>query len=504
MGQVWLAPDVRRMISGRRSYTWSAVVIAFIAALVAVMAPFRDHLTVATPGLVLVVPVVAGTIAGGLYAGLIAVVVGSLAYDLFFIPPYGTLTVGNAQYWVTLLVYVVVMVIVVRVVDALERVRAEALIHQMEAKRLFELSELVTEDRTVAELLETIVVTVQKVFGTRGVALLLPVGDRLEVVASSGDSIPEDDLATLASSSGSRVDLGTTMTGGDELRAVALSTPGHPIGLLVVHEGAGIREDRELLRTFANHMSMALERAQLRQTAMRVGMLQEVDRLRRSLVSAVSHDLRTPLATIKVAVSSLRAPDAKLSGDERGELLGLVEAQADRLDRLVTNLLDMTRLQAGVLEPRHQSVSVAAILEDAVGALGVANGPTDLSVELPADLPIVDVDRVLVGQVFANLLENAARFAPDGTPVTVTAKAMPDAVRVTVADHGPGVPPSDRDGLFEMFSRNDAGGRAGLGLAISKAFVEAHGEHIWFEDVPGGGACFAFDLPRAKELVKAS
>jgi two-component system sensor histidine kinase KdpD len=251
-------------------------------------------------------------------------------------------------------------------------------------------------------------------------------------------------------------------------------------------------------------MAMALERAQLRQTALRVGTLQEVDRLRRSLVSAVSHDLRTPLATIKVAISSIRAPDAKLSTAERTELLGLVEAQADRLDRLVTNLLDMTRIQAGVLEPRHQSVSVAAILEDALGALGAANGPASLCVDLPEDLPIVDVDRLLVGQVFANLLENAARFAPDGTPVTVRATALSNAVRVTVADRGPGVPPSDRDGLFEMFSRQDAGGRAGLGLAISKAFVEAHGKHIWFESVPGGGACFAFDLPRAKSLVAAS
>lgn len=491
------------MISGRRSFTWSAVVIGLIAALVAAMVPIRDHFAAATPGLILVVPVVVGTIAGGLFSGLVAVVFGSLAYDLFFIPPYGTLAVGNGQYWVTLVVYAVVMVFVVRLVDALEKVRADATVHEREAKRLFELSELVTEERTVAELLEMIVVTVQTVFGTRGVALLLPVGDRLEVVASSGDTIPEDELAALASSSGSPVDLGTTMTGRDELRAVSLSTPEHPIGLLVLREGTGINQDRELLRTFANHMAMALERAQLRQTAMRVGMLQEVDRLRRSLVSAVSHDLRTPLATIKVAVSSLRARDAKLSVSQRGELLGLVEAQADRLDRLVTNLLDMTRLQAGVLEPRHQSVSVAAILEDAVGALGDANGPADLSVELPEDLPIVDVDRVLVGQVFANLLENAARFAPDGTCVTVRAEAMPNAVRVTVADRGPGVPPSDRDGLFEMFSRKDAGGRAGLGLAISKAFVEAHGEHIWFEDVPGGGACFAFDLPRAKELVTA-
>lgn len=491
------------MISGRRSVASSAVVIGLVAALTAAMVPLRGHLSAATPGLILVIPVVAGTIGGGLYAGLVAVVGGSVAYDLFFIPPYGTLTVGSAQSWVTLVVYAIVMVIVVRVVDALEKVRAAATVHETEARRLFELSELMVEERSVAELIETIVLTVQKVFGTRGVALLLPIDDRLEVVASAGDPFSEEELAALASSSGSPVDLGTTKAGRDELRAVSLSTPEHPIGLLVLHEGAEAGQDRELLRTFASHMAMALERAQLRQTALRVGMLQEVDRLRRSLVSAVSHDLRTPLATIKVAVSSLRAPGASMPETERQEMLGLVEAQADRLDRLVTNLLDMSRLQAGVLEPRHQSVSVASIVEDAVDALGPANGPTDLNVELPDDLPIVEVDRVLVGQVFANLLENAARFAPDGTPVTVRATALPEAVRVTVADQGPGVPASDRDGLFEMFSRNDAGGRAGLGLAIAKAFVEAHGEHIWLEDAPAGGACFCFDLPRATAMASA-
>ena len=257
-----------------------------------------------------------------------------------------------------------------------------ATIHEKDAKRLFELSEIVAEERSVAELIETIVATVQKVFATRGVALLLPVDDRLEVVAAVGDPFTEDELSALASSSGSPVELGTSVVGRDELRAVSLSTPGGPIGLLVLHEGAGVSQDRELLRTFASHMAMALERAQLRQTALGVEMLQEVDRLRRSLVSAVSHDLRTPLATIKVAVSSLRTPGSSMLGADRQEMLGLVEAQADRLDRLVTNLLDMTRLQAGALEPRHQSVSVASIVEDAVGALGPANGPAHLRVKL--------------------------------------------------------------------------------------------------------------------------
>jgi two-component system sensor histidine kinase KdpD len=492
------------MTSVRRSVTGSSVAIGLIAALAAAMFPLRGHLAVATPGLVLVVPVVVATIAGGLVAGVVAVVAGSVVYDLLFIPPYDTLRVGSAQYWVTLAVYVVVMAAVVRVVDALHRARAEALAHEKRAIHLFELSELLLEDTTVTELVETIVATVRSVFCTRGVALLLPVEDRLELVASSGEAFPESEIAALASSSGLPVGLGTAMSGGSSPRAVALSTPGRPVGMLVLHDEADVEYDRELLRTFANHLALALERAQLRQTALQVGMLEEVDRLRRSLVGAVSHDLRTPLATIKVAVSSMRDPGVDLAPVARSELLGLVEAQADRLDRLVTNLLDMTRIQAGALEPRHQAVEVAAILDDALGALGPSNAPALLQAEIPADLPLVDVDRVLVGQALANLLENAVRFAPVGTPVTVRAAATENGVRISVSDKGPGVPRSDREGLFEMFSRRDGGGRAGLGLAIAKAFVEAHGERIWFQEVPSGGACFAFDLPAVKSLVAAS
>lgn len=369
---------------------------------------------------------------------------------------------------------------------------------------MFELSELLVEERSVAELVETIVVTVRSVFGTRGVALLLPVDDRLEVVAASGEPFTESELNSLASSSGLAVGLGTNMQGGDEPRAVALTTPAGPVGLLVLHDVPGALHERELLMTFANHLALALERAQLRQTALHVSTLEEVDRLRRSLVGAVSHDLRTPLATIKIAVSSLRHADSNMSAEDQTEMLALVESQADRLDRLVTNLLDMTRIQAGALEPRHQAVPVDAIVEDAVGALGPENGPANLHVDLPEDLPLVDVDRMLVVQVLANLLENAARFAPEGTPVTVRAVTTPTAVQVSVEDQGAGVPPPDREGLFEMFSRRDAGGRAGLGLAIAKAFVEAHGAHIWLEDSTSGGACFAFDLPRATALVAAS
>lgn len=497
-------PEQRRMISVRRSLVGTAAAIGLIGVLALVMLPVRGHLAVATPGLVFVVPVVVAAILGGLVPGILAVVGGSIVFDVLFIPPYGTLRINGAQYWVTLGVYAVVMIIVVRLVDALDRARHEASLHESEAKRLFELSELLVAESSVEDLVETIVETVKTVFQTRGVALLLPTEGRLEVVAASGEPFSPMELG-LGSTSKLPVDIGTSTTRRtDERRTIALSTPGRPIGVLMLHDGPDVGHDPELLRTFANHLALALERAQLRQTALQVSTLEEVDRLRQSLVGAVSHDLRTPLATIKIAVSSLRGSDINLSQSERGELLGLVEAQADRLDRLVTNLLDMTRIQAGALEPRHQAVEVSAIVEDAVAALGPDNGPTDLKVEIPEDLPLVDVDRMLISQAIANLLENAMRFAPDGTPITVSADATDKTVRVAVADDGPGVPRPEREGLFEMFSRRDAGGRAGLGLAIVKAFVEAHGGHIWLEDIPSGGACFVFDLPRAEQLVAAS
>ena len=185
------------MISVRRSVVGISLAVGMIAVLTVVMLPFRDHLAVGTPGLVLVIPVVVGTFAGGLAAGIVAVVVGFVVYDLVFIPPYGTLAVAHGEYWLALAVYAVVMVIVVRLVTALDRARSDALAHATEARRLFELSELLVEEHSVAELVETIVVTVRSVFGTTGVALLLPVGDRLEVVAASGEPFPESELGSL-------------------------------------------------------------------------------------------------------------------------------------------------------------------------------------------------------------------------------------------------------------------------------------------------------------------
>lgn len=485
----------------------ASVGIAATFGLAAAMLPFRAHLSVATAALVFVIPVVAGVIMGGFPAGLASVVAGFVVYDFEFLPPYHSLTVGKAQNWVALGVYVIVMLLVARVVARLDAARSEAHKRAVASNRLIDLSELLVEDRSVEDLLETIVQAVATVFDVPGVSLLVPEADRLAIAASSGEPLSSAQIHQLDPGSGIPVRVGTEPGGRDdldEMRTVALSASGRPVGILALRRMPASDEDRTLLRTFANHAALALERAQLREQAMRSELLEEVDRLRHALVGAVSHDLRTPLATMKVASSTLLNPAIPLSEADTHELHGLIDIETDRLTRLVTSLLDMTRIAAGALQVRRAPNSVLAVVNDVVAALGSALGDRPVKVEVPAWLPPVDIDQPLIGQVLANLLDNANRHAPARSLITVAGEWRDDRVEVSVTDAGPGVPPDEREAVFDRFVRFDTGGRTGLGLTIAKTFVEAHGETIWVEEAPGGGARFVFTLPTAPTTSRAA
>ncbi len=464
------------------------------AALGAVMVPLRSHLSIATTGLVLVVPVVAGVVVGGLAAGVVTVAAGFLVYDFVFIPPYYTLTVGAAQNWVALGVYAVVMLMVAQVVARLDSARSEAEHHANRTRRLYELTELLVNDPPVGELLSTIVNTVRTAFDVAGVALLLPEEGALRVVAAAGEPLSPDQLDQLGPGSARPVSLGMTGPTPERLQTVALSVADRPVGVLAVRGMALSVEERALLGAFANHAALTLERARLRDQARQTELLQEVDRLRRTLLGAVSHDLRTPLASMKVASTTLRDRSLSLSEDDIEDLHDILDGQTDRLTRLVTSLLDMTRLQAGVLDVDRQAWPLVELVEDALSGLGGAVAAGRVELDIPGGLAEVDADPLLVGQVITNLVENADRHAPPGTPITVSARRRGDQVMVSVADQGPGVPPEERDMIFDSFVRFDTGGRSGLGLAIAKTFVQAHGERIWVEDVEGGGARFVFTL----------
>jgi two-component system sensor histidine kinase KdpD len=485
---------VRRVVIG------SAGAVTLALALGAAMFPVRSQLSVSTAALVLVIPVVVGVAVGGFGAGVVGAGAGFLIYDLVFIPPYYTLSIGAAQNWVGLGVYAIVTVVVTRVVAAVSVARTEAQERATELRRLFDLSELLVRESPMPQLLDTVVAAVQQAFSLDGAALLLPVDGRLRLVASAGLPLTEPERQQLSANVGVPVSLETAIVAPGDVQAVALTASDEAIGLLALRGLNRARPDHELLRAFANHLALALQRAQLREQAVRAQLLDEIDRLRRALVGAVSHDLRTPLATIKVAASTLLDSSAALSGPDAKELLGLIDLQADRLNRLVSNLLDMTRIQSGALELRRARTALPQLLEDALAALGSAAEVGRVQWEAPVDLPDVDVDPVLICQVLANLIDNATRYAPGDTEITVTARrGWGPHVEVAVSDQGPGVADGERATIFRLFNPGQAGGRGGLGLAIAQAFVEAHGERIWLARTPASGARFVFTLPTAGE-----
>jgi two-component system sensor histidine kinase KdpD len=461
----------------------------------AVLLPLRSHVTVSTVALVLVIPVVVGAVIGGFTAGVASVVAGFFVYDFAFVPPYRTLTVGSSQNWIALGVYVVVMLLVARIVDLLDITRSEARRGQEVLRRVSEVSELLIGDQFVDDLLKTIVATARTVFNVPGVSLLELEEGRLVVVASDGEPLTSEELRQLDPHSGQPIRVGTTSGSTNDLRTVALSSSGRPLGILAMR-GVPIQESESaVLNTFANDAALALERAQLREQALRTKLLEESDRFRRGLMGAVSHDLRTPLATIKVASSTLANRDASLAADDANELHQLIDLETDRLTRLVTNLLEMTRIEAGVLTLHRVATPVRELVDDALATMASSIDGQRVDVVLSPGLPDVDVDRVLIGQVLVNLLDNALRHAPAKSVITVTSERRDTRVILSVADEGPGVPLGDRETIFDRFTQFSTAGRAGLGLTIVKTFVEAHGEQVWYEEVPEGGARFALSLP---------
>ena len=478
-----------------------------LGVVLAILLPLRPHVSIAIPALLFVLPALLGVVLGGFIPGVVGALGGFLCYDYFFLPPYNALTVRSPQNWVALLVYVIVVLVVAQVVAQMQRAREDALRRTEETARLYELSQALIGDLNLSQLLTHIVDTVQSVFTPRWTALILPAGGRgalapgevLQVAAAAGERLAESDVTSLTAGGGRARSLG--MTGGTETRriSVALAVGDHPVGLLVLQDVELEGRERSLLGTFANQAALALDRAELSEQALRARLLEEIDRWRSALMGAASHDLRTPLASIKTAVSSLRQVGTQLSPADRDELLELIELQSDRLARLVTNLLDMTRIEAGALELRPVTLAFDELVDEALDSLAGIIGPGRVMVEEPPDLPLLQIDHVLVSQVLANLLENADRLSPGDSVITVTGRVAPGSaptwVEIAVSDEGPGIGRDERERVFEMFSQNAGGGRAGLGLAIAKAFVEAHGGLIWIDPDFGCGAHVVFTVP---------
>ncbi|HEX6452943.1 MAG TPA: ATP-binding protein [Trebonia sp.] len=493
----------------RRTLRGTAAALACMAILAAAMFPLRGSVSIATMALVLVVPVVIGVVTGGFEAGIISVVAGFLVYDFFFIPPYLTLWVGAPQNWVALGVYAMVMLPVSKVVAGMNEARAKELRQGRELRELFELTDLLVEDKPLDVLLTVLVTALSDVFGARQVALFLPAAgpageQHMEMAASAGEPLSDAQLRGVLPAPGAAVSIGGRPPDRDGLTVIALAASGRPIGLLALSADAAARHEREPLLLFANHIALAVERAQLRDQALRTQVNAEMARVARTLVAAVAHDLRSPLASLKASSSTLADPDLDIGEDARRSLAVTIDAKADRLADLVQNLLDMSRIQAGVLRPRRTVASLRTLVSGVLTDPPPSWSGHDIQAEIPDGMPPVDADLVLMSRVLANLIDNAIRHSPAGAPVIIRATpwAVGAALEISVTDAGPGVPAARREEIFGLFPRREHDAGAGLGLTIARTFVEAHGQRIWVRDAPAGGAQFCFTLPVAAEITE--
>jgi two-component system sensor histidine kinase KdpD len=250
-----------------------------------------------------------------------------------------------------------------------------------------------------------------------------------------------------------------------------------------------------------------IERGHFQQESLRIGVLQQTDTLRAALLSSVSHDLRTPLSAIMTAATSLQLKEAPLDEEAQQSLALLIEQEAKRLNRLVENLLDMSRIESGALRPQKVYYLLDEVVRDVMGRLYPLLQGRAVQLSLPDNLPGVDLDYIQIDQVVTNLLENAARHTPAGSPLNIDLRAQGEWVQVRIADRGPGIPEAERARIFDPFYRvlGNSNGQArgsGLGLAVCQGLVKAHGGHIWVEPREGGGAAFYFTLPLKKAQGK--
>jgi two-component system sensor histidine kinase KdpD len=458
----------------RRGWLGLATAAAGLTGLTALLAPTRAALSLAGVALLYLVPVVAAAAIGGIRPALAAAVGADLVVNFFFVPPYHTLVVESRDNVVLLVVYVLVAAAVSLAVEVAARQRARAARRDAEAALLARATAEPVSEQSLTRLLEH----VRDTYAMTAVALL------------ESDS-----------------------TGERAVAAVGPVPPGRPA--LTAPAGAGLRlaawgpqvfaEDRRTLHRLAAAAARTLEAQRLADEAARARDLAAIDRVRSALLAAVGHDLRTPLAGIKAAVSSLRQPDLELPADATAELLATIEESTDRLDALIDNLLSMSRLQAGALVVDLRPTALDAVAAQAL--LHVPSAAATVQVEITDDLPLAYADPGLLERVVANLVANAQAAGPPGRPVRLSAHADHGHVRLEVIDHGPGVPHIDRDRIFEPFQRlHDRTTTAGLGLglAIARGFVEAMHGTITPADTPGGGLTMTVTLPTATATVDGS
>jgi K+-sensing histidine kinase KdpD len=463
-------------LSRSRRVAGLAVATLGLPLLTSTLVTLRGALAVGSILLIYLLAVVAVAVLGGIVPALLAALASFLLVNWFLTPPYYTFAVESRDAIVDLVVFMLVAVIVSVTVDLGARHREAAERIRFESRLVSELGSAESSGDSLMPVLES----VRALFDMSAVVLLDPASPSTEPLALVG---PRPD-------------------GSPSMRVTTVNDLE-----LAAYGPQVFAEDRRLFGGLADVAARAWEGQELAKQAALAHQLAETDRVRSALLTAVSHDLRTPLAGIKVAVSSLRQSDVSWTAEERDELLQTVEESADRLTALISNLLAMSRIQAGAL-----SVQLGPVALDEVVARSVIRTSPRVTTEVPEDLPLVRADAVLLERVLANLVDNALRYSPDGQPVLVHAEVLPATAgktgaqpqegrceaRLHVTDQGPGIKSSQWEALFVPFHRlgdQDAIGGLGLGLAIARGFTEAMSGQLTPSMTPGGGLTMTVSLP---------
>jgi two-component system sensor histidine kinase KdpD len=469
----------------------------------------RQTLAVSNVTLVLLVAVLASAVTYGLWPSLFAGLICALAYNFFFLPPLYTFTIAEPENIITLMVFALVAVIAGNLAA---RVRTQAIVARERAATTEDLYLFSRKLAGVVSLDDLLWATAYQVAHMLGVhvVLLLPQGEDLVVRAGypPEDTLDDGDLAAArwALEHGSEAGRGADTLPGARRLFLPMRTGRGIVGIIGLDSARGREESllnpdqRRLLDSLSDQASLAIERIHLAEEADRARIASETEKLRSALLTSISHDLRTPLASILGSASSLRLYRAQLDESGQDELIRTIQEEAERLNHFIANLLDMTRLESGALTPRFEPVDLSDVIGSVLRRAAKLLAQHRVVLEVDGELPLLRLDPVLFEQVLFNLLDNAAKYTPSGSSVTLQARRASDHVTLRLLDEGEGMPPDDLERVFDKFYRVRASDRkragTGLGLAICRGFMEAMGGSITAANRSDRkGAVFTLTLP---------
>ncbi len=500
---------VRESLPASKDLGWWAYGATFVLVAVALgVGLLLQHFVASlNVSLVFLTAVLASAVTCGLRPALFGCLLSVVAYNFFFLPPVGILTVTDPENAVALFFFVVVAVIVSNLASWARNQAIEARRRAQTMEALYLFSQKVTEAGGLDELSQAIAVQAASVLA-RPVALMLPVDGRLTVRACHPGTPRLDGLdlsvAEIVRQRNLRAGRGSkTLTEASWLY-LPMGTSRDVVGVVGIAADAFVpgltAEQERLIETLIDQGALAIERANLAQTAERTKLAAETDRLRSAMLTSISHDLRTPLASILGAATSLTGNNEELDATSRRDMVHTIQEEAERLNRFIGNLLDMTRLESGAIAPRMSLVDLSELVGSALERSAKILAGHRVEIGLDPDLPMLNLDPVLFEQVLFNLLDNAAKYAPAGSVVTLQARREGAVVRLEILDEGEGIPVVDLDRIFDKFYRVHATDRrragTGLGLAICRGFVEAMGGSITAGNrLDRRGAMFSLVLP---------